>query len=200
MSTPKRPAASNFPLWNADQLFGLEFSLKKTEVLHQPAPLEEYHLPHINIGGTELKAVHQFPYLGCIITSDSKIDWEVDNTLTKANSTFGWLYKRVWNSKDQKKGTKISVYRATVLTTLLYSSESWVTYCHHLRLFERFHQSLLRIILNIYWSNYISNVEVLDQAEITSIEAMLLKSQLRWAGYVFRMGGGASPAQDSSVW
>ena len=32
-----------------------------------------------------------------------------------------------------------------------------------------------------------TNVEVLEQANITSIEAMLLKSQLRWAGHVFRM-------------
>ena len=53
----------------AAQLFELEVSLKKTDVLHQHAPLEEYRPPHITIGGTELKAVHQFTYLGCTITS-----------------------------------------------------------------------------------------------------------------------------------
>ena len=79
------------------------------------------------------------------------------------------------------------MYRAVVLTTLLYGSESWVTYSHHLRLLERFHQRCLRTILNIHWSDYVTNVEVLEQAEITSIEAMLLKSQLRWAGHVSRM-------------
>ena len=36
----------------AAQLFGLEISLKKTEVLHQPAPQEEYHPPHISIDET----------------------------------------------------------------------------------------------------------------------------------------------------
>ena len=171
----------------AAQLFGLEVSLKKTEVLHQPAPHEEYRPPHITIGETELKAVHQFTYLGCTITSDAKIDKEVDNRLAKANSAFGRLYKRVWNNNHLKKGTKISVYRAVVLTTLLYCSESWVTYRHHIRLLERFHQRCLRTILNIHWSDYITNVEVLERAEITSIEAMLLKSQLRWAGHVSRM-------------
>ena len=103
----------------AAQLFGLEVSLKKTEVLHQPAPLEEYCSPHITTGGTELKAVHQFTYLGCAITSDAKIKKEV-NRLAKANSAFGRLYKRVWNNKHLKKGTKISVYRAI----MLYGSES----------------------------------------------------------------------------
>ena len=65
--------------------------------------------------------------------------------------------------------------------------ESWVTYRHHLRLLERFHQRCLRIILKIHWSNFVTNVEVLQLAEITSIEAMLLKSQFRWAGHVSRM-------------
>ena len=171
----------------AAQLFGLEVRLKKTEVLYQPAPREEYCLPHITIGETVLKTVQQFTYLGCTIISDAKIDRKVDNRLAKANSAFGRLSKRVWKKKNLKKGTKISVYRAIVLTTLLYGSESWVTYRHHLRLLERFHQHCLRIILNIHWSDYVSNVEVLEQTEITSIEAILLKSQLSWAGHVSRM-------------
>ncbi|XP_063614375.1 uncharacterized protein LOC134787527 [Penaeus indicus] len=133
----------------AVQLFGLEVSLKKTEVLHQPAPREEYRPPHITIGETELKAVHQFTYLGC--------------------------------TRQLTKGTKISV------NTLLYGSESWVTYRHHLRLLECFHQRCLCTILNIHWSDYVTNVEVFEQAEISSIEAMLLKSQLCWAGHVSRM-------------
>ena len=79
----------------AAQLLGLQVSLKKMEVLHQPASREEYHPPHITIGEDVLKAVHQFTYLGCAITSDTKIDREVDNRLAKANSTFGRVYKRV---------------------------------------------------------------------------------------------------------
>ena len=171
----------------AAQLFGLEISLKKTEVLHQPAPQEEYHPPHISIDETELNTVHKFAYLGCIISSDAKIDMEIDNRLAKANSAFGLLYKRVWGNKHLKNSTKISVYRAAVLTALLYGSESWVTYRCQLRLLERFHQRCLRTILNIHWSEFVSNVEVLEQAKLTSIEAMLLKSQLRWVGHVSRM-------------
>jgi hypothetical protein len=50
--------------------------------------------------------------------SDAKIDKEVHNRLTKANSTFGRLYKRVWNSKNVKKDTKNNVYKSIVLTIL----------------------------------------------------------------------------------
>ena len=73
------------------------------------------------------------------------------------------------------------------MTSLLYGSESWVLYQHHLRLLERFHQRCLRTILNIHWSDFITNTEVLEKAETISIEALLLKSQLRWVGHVARM-------------
>ena len=131
---------------NAAQLFGLEVSLKKTEVLYQPAPREEYHPPHITISETELKSVQQFSYQGYTISSDARIDKEVDNRLAKASSAFDRLYKRVWNNKNMKTQTKISVYWTVVLTTLLYGSEAWV-----------------------------------------SIEAILLKYKLQWAGHVSRM-------------
>ena len=117
----------------------------------------------------------------------AKIDGEIDNRLAKANCAFGRLYKHVWNNKHLRIKTKISVYRAVVLTTLLYGSESWVTYLNHLKLLEQFHQHCLRTILNIHWSNSITNLIVLEWADIASIEAMLLKIQLRWAGHVSRM-------------
>ena len=59
---------------DASRLFGLDVSLKETEVLHQQAPHEEYRPPHISIGDTELKTTQQFTYLGCTISSDAKID------------------------------------------------------------------------------------------------------------------------------
>ena len=65
----------------AAQLFGLEVSLKKTKVLYQPTPWEEYFLPHITISETVLKIIYQFTYLGCTITSDAKFDRKVDNRL-----------------------------------------------------------------------------------------------------------------------
>ena len=118
--------------------------------------------------------------------SSSSPTWGAPS-LTKANSAFGRLYSCVSSSKHLKKATKSNIYRAVVLPTLLYGSETWVTYSNHLWLLERFHQRCFRCILNIHWSDYVTNVEVLQQAGITSIEAMLLKTQLRWAGHISRM-------------
>ena len=169
------------------ELFGLQVSLRKTEVLHQPAPRVAHQHPHILIGNTELKSVDQFKYLGCVISSDGKIDKDIENRLAKANCAFGMLQKRVWRNKVLKNATKISVYKAVVLPTLLYGSESWVLYRRHIRLLERFHQRSLRSILHIKWMDLVPDTTVLETAHVTSIESLLLKSQMRWVGHVSRM-------------
>ena len=85
------------------------------------------------------------------------------------------------------------MYRFDILTTLLYGSEAWVRYRHNLRLLKRFHHCCLRIIFNTHWSGYVTNVEVLEQAEIPINEAMLLKSQLHWAGQVSETNNNCLP-------
>ena len=43
------------------------------------------------------------------------------------------------------------------------------------------------MIMGIRWQDRVTNQEVLDRAGSTSIESMLLKSQMRWTGHVIRM-------------
>ena len=78
--------------------FGLNISLKKTEVLYQPPPREAYSPPQISIDGTNLNAVEHFTYLGSIISNDATVSKDLDTRLSKASSSFGWLSKRVWQS------------------------------------------------------------------------------------------------------
>ncbi|KAK2562750.1 hypothetical protein P5673_014468 [Acropora cervicornis] len=172
----------------ASKAFGLTISLKKTEVLFQPAPLQNYTPPHITIDGTTPNSVEHFTYLGSVMSNDATIDKDLDNRLSKASSSFGRLYKRVWNSHSLRLTTKIKVYRAVVISTLIYGAETWTLYRTQVRLLERFHQRCLRSILNIKWHNYVSNEDVLE-----SVASILLKQQLRWAGHVARMEDSRMP-------
>ena len=177
----------------ASKAFGLTTSLKKTEVLFQPAPLQNYTPPHITIDGTTLNSVEHCTYLGSVMSNNATIDKDLDNRLSKASSSFGRLYKRVWNSHSLRLTTKIKVYRAVVISTLVYGAETWTLYRRQVRLLERFHQRCLRSILNIKWHDYVSNEDVLEKAELPSIESILLKQQLRWAGHVARMEDSRMP-------
>ena len=53
----------------------------------------------------------------------------------------------------------------------------------------------LRSILGMRWQDRITNLEVLDRAECTSIETLLNKAQLRWVGQIIRMDDPRMPRQ-----
>ena len=83
----------------------------------------------------------------------------------------------------------MKVYKDVVLPTLLYASETWVTYRHNLMCLEKFHNRSIRRILGIKWQDKRTTNSVFEEANTTSIEAMIhvVRTQLRWSGHVQRM-------------
>ena len=165
--------------------FGLTISIKKTEVLKQSS--SNRNTGDVRINGALLKSVDTFCYLGSMMSSDATLDAEITHRIAKASSSFGRLRKRLWNEHGVSLGTKISVYRAVVLSTLLYASETWTLYRHHIRKLDQFHMRCLREIARIRWQDKVPNTEVLTRCHTTGIEADLIRSQLRWCGHLIRM-------------
>ena len=85
------------------------------------------------------------------------------------------------------------VYRACVLSTLLYSSETWTTYAAQEKRLNSFHLRCLRRILSIRWQDKIPNTVVLERAGLPSIFMLLSQRRLRWLGHVRRMADGRIP-------
>ena len=105
------------------------------------------------------------------------------------------LKTRVLSQHNIRRSTKLKVYRAVVLTSPLYGCETWTLYRRHLKQLERFHMRSLRTILNIKWQDRVSNLQVLDMAESTSIEAISLKNRHRWVGHIIRVADNRLPKQ-----
>lgn len=82
---------------------------------------------------------------------------------------------------------KLETKCAVTLTALFYGCESWTPYRRHVKLLDHFHQCCLQRILNIKWYNRVSNLNVLLQAKMSSIDALLTQSQLRWSGHLVCM-------------
>ena len=73
---------------------------------------------------------------------------------------------------------------------MLYGSETWTLYRHHIKLLRTVQQRHLRFILKIEWDDLITNDEVLAHSNSTDIETILIRNQLRWLGHVTRMPSG----------
>ena len=85
---------------------------------------------------------------------------------TSASATFGRLHANVWNRRGISLQTKLKVYRAIVLPTLLYACETWTVYQRHAKKLNHFHTTCLRKLLNIKWQDRIPYTEVLAQADL----------------------------------
>nr|VZI20789.1 unnamed protein product [Spirometra erinaceieuropaei] len=79
------------------------------------------------------------------------------------------------------------MYRAVILSTLLYGAETWTVYAKQARRLNHFHLSCLRRILRLNWQDRIPDTDVLERTGIVSIYTMLRKMQLRWSGPLVRM-------------
>ena len=167
--------------------FQLTISTKKTEVVHQPAPGKPYSEPTITVNGQKLQVVDKFTYLGSTLSRAVHIDDEVTARTAKASVAFGRLRTNVWERIGIRLDTKLKVYKAVVLPTLLYAGETWTVYQRHAKKLNHFHLSCLRKLLKIRWQDKIPDTEVLKKAKMQSVHTLLKLAQLRWTGHVTRM-------------
>ena len=162
---------------------GLIISRTKTEILSTSSP----DAPSFSISGNQLKNSENFAFFGSNLSFSGGLTNEIQRHINLASSAFGRLSKHVFGNQDLTIHTKIAVYDAVVICTVLYGCETWVPYHRHNRLLESFHIRRLQLNLGLRWWHNVTRSEIRSRAAIPTIESMLLHRQLRWLGHVIRM-------------
>ncbi|VDL90105.1 unnamed protein product [Schistocephalus solidus] len=135
----------------------------------------------------QLKNLETFAYLENTLSRNTRIDDEVAQRISKASQAFDRLQTSVWNRYGIYLNTKLKMYKAVVLTTLLYGAETWTVYPNQARKLNHFHLSCLREILKLRWQDRIPETGVLERTGILSIHAILMQVQMRWSSHLVRM-------------
>nr|VZI25668.1 unnamed protein product [Spirometra erinaceieuropaei] len=178
--------------------FGLVINTQKTVVTHQTPPnsaTAPNAPPQISVNGNQLHVVENIPYLDSTLSRNTKIDVEVANRISKASQAFGRLRSTVWYRHGLQMSTKLKMYKAVILPTLLYEAETRTVYTRQARRLNQFHLGCLRRILRMNWQDRIPDTEVLERTGILSIYSMLRQMQLRWSGHLVRMDDDRLPKQ-----
>ena len=76
---------------------------------------------------------------------------------------------RVWSNKKLTESTKIQVYGACVLSTVLCGNESWTLHPRQEKQLNTFHMRGIQRILNITWQGNVPNYTVLKRPEIPKL-------------------------------
>jgi len=175
---------------NSCENYGLTISIKKTQVMSQE-PADDN--PEITIGDSKLEVVHDFVYLGSSIADSLVLETEINRRIGKAATTMSRLAKRVWKNSKLTEQTKITIYKACVISTLLYGSEAWTLRAKLEHKLNIFHLRCLRRILGVTWQDKVTNNTILQRAGIPSMYCLLKQRRMRWLGHLVRMEDGRIP-------
>jgi hypothetical protein len=165
----------------AFQRWGLLIAPDKTEVMFVNTEPEEMTLRGIKLAHTE-----SFKYLGSHITTDGKVDKEVDIRIGKATGAYA-THAKVLENLSIKLSTRLRLFDALVLSTLLYAAETWNMTTTHLDKLDIWHRKALRRMTHTPWWAKVRNEELYARANTTSASHMIYRKMLAWYGHVYRM-------------
>ena len=168
----------------AYQALGLNVNVDKTKVMSCPPSTIQ---TNIMIEDRKVEYVDCFNYLGSVVNRTSNVDDEIRNRINAASRSFWRLRERVFDNHDLSVKTKVAVYRAVVIPTMLYGCETWTPYRRHIKSLNLIQQRHLRQIMRIKWFHKVSNKNVLERAKCSGIETLVSQARLKWVGHVYRM-------------
>ena len=105
-------------LKNVIKLLGV--NVTKTKVIFQPTQPLTATAQNIDIEGTTLENLDRFAYLGGYVSKSSNIDVEIQHRIRCACFSYCRLKDRTFSERGFRTATEILVYKAVILTTLLY--------------------------------------------------------------------------------
>ena len=126
-----------------------------------------------DVHGEVLKTVAEFKYLGTLVTTDGWSTKEINRGLGIAGSTMESLQK-IWADHNIPIKLKCQLYKALVMTIVLYNGECWLLNKQDLTKLEGFHFRCLRRITRKQRCPGLGNMQV-DRA---SRKEVLIVSQV----------------------
>ena len=113
--------------------------------------------------------------------------------MANASASFGRLRQRLWNNHHVSMRVKGKIYRAIVLSTLLYGAEAWTVYIRQVKKLHAFMLRHLRSIMRITWMDKVINKDILERTGLPSMGYLLIRKNIRWTGHLIRMSADRLP-------
>ena len=121
------------------------------------------------VGGKRLEETDCFTYLGSKINKTGCTEEDTKVRIQKARGAF-LILSKIWKSKLIKLKTKMRIFNSSVKSVLLYSSETWRITKHRVNKIQTFVNRCLRRIMNVKWSDKVSNTTLWNKTNQLPVE------------------------------
>ena len=166
---------------------GMEMSVAKTKVMQTGNEAGKVDIS-LDMGPRgAVKEVNEFKYLGSLITNDGTMAKEISARITKAGGVFAAMRRNVFAVRAMARSVKLRVYAASVISVLLYGSETWNITAADMKRLESFHNRCLRCMFGISRLTHFTNFDLRKLTGQRTIESTIMANRLRWLGHVMRM-------------
>jgi len=180
------------------------FGASKTEAMFFPGAGKAYSAEDTSfiwVDGDKgiARFTKTFKYLGSLLVPSLSSAADVDKRLVAAGGAFGALRKCVFGNKDISYKVQGKVYRALVLSILLYGSECWTLKATDRLRLVRFHRrcvrTMCRVTLRTTFKGRIRTTSLLKRSGCQSMDYYIRVRCLRWVGHLVRMPRERLPRQ-----
>ena len=154
---------------------GMQLNAKKTKVM-------AYNINDTTIttlDGTVLDVKDDFKYLGAWIASTDQ-DIRIRRALAW-NALHNM--RKVWKSQ-LKDDIKRRLFVSTIESVLLYGAETWTLTAQQERTLDGMYTRMLRIALNVSWSDYVRNVNL--YGSLPKVSVKVRERRMRLTGHCVR--------------
>ena len=165
------------------ELVDLHININKTKGM-------TVNMQKFRLEGTEIEEAGSFVYLGSVVSETRGTDEDITSRIKKANGVFVQLCP-VWRNLNISKEIKIRIFNTNVKSVLLYACENWKTTNQITRTLQIFVNKCLRRIMNIKWTDKITNEELWKITHQKSIENQIKRRKWNWIGHTLCKETGA---------
>ena len=142
----------------------------------------------VEVGDRRLESVEVVKYLGVMISGDGRMEEEIRSRIGKAARVIEVLNEPVWKWKELSRRTKLRVYNAIVVPTLVYGSEPWVLNKQRESAIQAVEMRVLRRIAEKRMVDRVKNVEIREELKQERVLEKVKRSQVRWREALAEMG------------
>ena len=182
--------------------FGLTVSEKKTETLLMRAPEKAQHRGEttttsllaleIAAAGQKYQKVHQFVYLGGLITEDADITGDINRHTKIAWGSVRKFSTELFDRPSAPLRLKAWLLKAEAMEALLYECMTWAPRNAHYRQLRTTHHKLLLQVIGYHRVHgtfrNMTYAKALKKAGSQSVEATIRQRRLLFAGVLARQG------------
>ena len=143
------------------------------------------------VQGNQLEVVKSFTYLGSLIHSSGSSEPGIKRRASLVQEAMFTLDQNIWRSSISLV-TELCLYNTCILVIYLYEAEASSVTATSSRKTDSLNNWCLRRILNIHWTEFVTNDEVRSRTEQPLLSDTVRSRRLLFFGHLNR----ADPCQD----